>query len=41
MEMRRNTVSDSVDTTDPLALEQQVCFALSIAARRPVATTSP
>jgi DNA-binding MarR family transcriptional regulator len=34
-------VSDPIDTTDPLALEQQVCFALSVAARSVVAVYRP
>jgi DNA-binding MarR family transcriptional regulator len=34
-------MSDPVDTTDPLALEQQVCFALSVAARSVVAVYRP
>ena len=34
-------MSDAVDTTDPLALEQQVCFALSVAARSVVAAYRP
>nr|WP_296076619.1 MarR family transcriptional regulator [uncultured Actinoplanes sp.] len=35
-------MSDQVDTiTDPLALEQQVCFALSVAARSVVAVYRP
>ena len=34
-------MSDPVDTTDPLALEQQVCFALSVAARGVVAVYRP
>ena len=32
---------DQVDTADPLALEQQVCFALSVAARSVVAVYRP
>jgi DNA-binding MarR family transcriptional regulator len=34
-------VSDPIDTTDPLALDQQVCFALSVAARSVVAVYRP
>ena len=34
-------MSDPVDSTDPLALEQQVCFALSVAARSVVAVYRP
>jgi len=34
-------MSDPVDTADPLALEQQVCFALSVAARGVVAVYRP
>ena len=34
-------MSDLTDTTDPLALEQQVCFALSVAARSVVAVYRP
>jgi len=34
-------VSEPIDTTDPLALEQQVCFALSVAARSVVAVYRP
>lgn len=34
-------MSDPVDTTDPLALEHQVCFALSVAARGVVAVYRP
>jgi len=34
-------VSEPTDTTDPLALEQQVCFALSVAARSVVAVYRP
>jgi MarR family transcriptional regulator, organic hydroperoxide resistance regulator len=34
-------VSDPIDTTDPLALEEQVCFALSVAARGVVAVYRP
>ena len=34
-------MSDPVDTEDPLALEQQVCFALSVAARGVVAVYRP
>jgi DNA-binding MarR family transcriptional regulator len=34
-------MSDAVDTTNPLALEQQVCFALSVAARSVVAAYRP
>ena len=34
-------MSDRIDTTDPLALEQQVCFALSVAARGVVAVYRP
>lgn len=34
-------MSDPVDTTDPLALEEQVCFALSVAARGVVAVYRP
>jgi MarR family transcriptional regulator, organic hydroperoxide resistance regulator len=34
-------VSDPTNTTDPLALEQQVCFALSVAARSVVAVYRP
>lgn len=34
-------MSDPVDTADPLALEQQVCFALSVAARSVVAVYRP
>jgi DNA-binding MarR family transcriptional regulator len=41
MELRRTRMSDPVDTTDPLALEQQVCFALSVAARGVVAVYRP
>jgi DNA-binding MarR family transcriptional regulator len=32
---------DQLDTTDPLALEEQVCFALSVAARSVVAVYRP
>jgi len=34
-------MSEQVDTADPLALEQQVCFALSVAARSVVAVYRP
>jgi DNA-binding MarR family transcriptional regulator len=34
-------MSDPVDTSDPLALEEQVCFALSVAARGVVAVYRP
>jgi len=34
-------VSDQIDTEDPLVLEQQVCFALSVAARGVVAVYRP
>ena len=34
-------LSELVDTADPLALEQQVCFALSVAARSVVAVYRP
>jgi DNA-binding MarR family transcriptional regulator len=34
-------VSESTDTADPLALEEQVCFALSVAARGVVAVYRP
>jgi len=34
-------MSDAIDTTDPLVLEQQVCFALSVAARGVVAVYRP
>jgi DNA-binding MarR family transcriptional regulator len=34
-------VSDPIDTADPLALEEQVCFALSVAARSVVAVYRP
>ena len=34
-------MSDPIDTTDALALEQQVCFALSVAARSVVAVYRP
>ncbi|GID91337.1 MarR family winged helix-turn-helix transcriptional regulator [Amorphoplanes digitatis] len=34
-------MSDTADTADPLALEQQVCFALSVAARSVVAVYRP
>ena len=34
-------MSDPIDTTDQLALEQQVCFALSVAARSVVAVYRP
>ncbi len=34
-------MSDTIDTTDPLALEEQVCFALSVAARSVVAVYRP
>jgi DNA-binding MarR family transcriptional regulator len=34
-------VSEPIDTADPLALEQQVCFALSVAARSVVAVYRP
>jgi DNA-binding MarR family transcriptional regulator len=34
-------MSEPIDTTDPLALEQQVCFALSVAARGVVAVYRP
>ena len=34
-------MSDGVDTTNPLALEEQVCFALSVAARGVVAVYRP
>src|SRR5690349_13485155 len=34
-------MSDPADTTDPLALERQVCFALSVAARSVVAVYRP
>ena len=34
-------MSDAVDTANPLALEQQVCFALSVAARSVVAVYRP
>ncbi|MEH0937327.1 MarR family winged helix-turn-helix transcriptional regulator [Micromonospora psammae] len=38
--MRRSTVPDQLDG-DPLALEQQVCFALSVAARGVVSVYRP
>jgi DNA-binding MarR family transcriptional regulator len=38
--LRRKKLSEQVDT-DPLALEQQVCFALSVAARSVVAIYRP
>jgi DNA-binding MarR family transcriptional regulator len=34
-------LSEQTDTADPLALEQQVCFALSVAARSVVAVYRP
>ena len=34
-------MSEQTDTADPLALEQQVCFALSVAARSVVAVYRP
>ena len=34
-------MSEPIDTADPLALEQQVCFALSVAARSVVAVYRP
>src|SRR3954471_5233750 len=34
-------MSDALDTADPLALEEQVCFALSVAARGVVAVSRP
>jgi DNA-binding MarR family transcriptional regulator len=34
-------LSEPIDTADPLALEQQVCFALSVAARSVVAVYRP
>ena len=34
-------MSDPIDTADPLALEEQVCFALSVAARGVVAVYRP
>ena len=34
-------MSDAIDTSDPLELEQQVCFALSVAARSVVAVYRP
>ncbi|OJF10238.1 MarR family winged helix-turn-helix transcriptional regulator [Couchioplanes caeruleus] len=34
-------MSEPIDTTDPLALERQVCFALSVAARSVVAVYRP
>ena len=34
-------MSDRIDTADPLALEHQVCFALSVAARNVVAVYRP
>ena len=34
-------MSDRIDAADPLALEQQVCFALSVAARSVVAVYRP
>ena len=34
-------MSDALDTADPLALEEQVCFALSVAARGVVAVYRP
>ena len=34
-------MSDELDTADPLQLEQQVCFALSVAARNVVALYRP
>ncbi|MEV6599275.1 MarR family transcriptional regulator [Actinoplanes sp. NPDC051346] len=34
-------MSEPIHTTDPLALEQQVCFALSVAARSVVAVYRP
>src|SRR3954468_3712017 len=34
-------MSDALDTADPLALEEQVCFALSVAARSVVAVYRP
>src|SRR5829696_9688797 len=38
---RERAMSEPIDTTDPLALEQQVCFALSVAARSVVAVYRP
>jgi DNA-binding MarR family transcriptional regulator len=40
-EGRGHTMSDRVITTNPLALEEQVCFALSVAARGVVAVYRP
>ncbi|MEV4704977.1 MarR family transcriptional regulator [Actinoplanes sp. NPDC049316] len=34
-------MSDPIDNVDPLALEQQICFALSVAARSVVAVYRP
>jgi len=39
--MEGATVRETMDTRDPLALEQQVCFALSVAARSVVAVYKP
>jgi len=39
--MEGTTVRETMDTRDPLALEQQVCFALSVAARSVVAVYKP
>ena len=33
-------MGDALDTADPLALEEQVCFALSVAARGVSASTA-
>ena len=41
MASERAPLSDPVDSADPLALEQQVCFALSVAARGVVAVYRP
>src|SRR6187549_2542733 len=41
MASERPPLSDPVDSADPLALEQQVCFALSVAARGVVAVYRP
>jgi MarR family transcriptional regulator, organic hydroperoxide resistance regulator len=41
MASERAPMSDPVDSADPLALEQQVCFALSVAARGVVAVYRP
>jgi MarR family transcriptional regulator, organic hydroperoxide resistance regulator len=41
MKRGRSTVSEPNDIRDPLALEEQVCFALSVAARSVVAAYRP